>query len=278
MGVVLWDLAWLRLIWWWAYRDQPSWRRPPPAPKLLSKPRGKLGSRPARVWRDLLTWYNRDMAETRASALAKVKRAVARRAAALQRGDTKRAQTALAIARKYRAIARTLRRKPNPCRGRSIRYTSTKGWDNRPSISPTLIVLHSTESNPGSGAGVARYLASGNTQADIHVVIDNDGTKYRLVPDGRKAWHVVTFNSRTLGIEQVGRAAQGHWPDAQLHAVAKQIACWSHKYGIPIVDARRDLLRGVCTHASLGTAGGGHTDPGAAYPFGRVLALARNYR
>jgi N-acetyl-anhydromuramyl-L-alanine amidase AmpD len=138
-------------------------------------------------------------------------------------------------------------------------------------------VLHSTESDPGSAKAVAGYLAQTSTQADIHVIVDDDGDLVRLVPDGRKAWHVANFNSVALGIEQVGRAAQELWPRDQLDVVARQIACWSRKYGIPIQHSS-GTGTGVVYHSDLGVAGGGHHDPGTHYPLAQVLALARKYR
>ena len=206
--------------------------------------------------------------------LGVIGRARSRRRTALSRGDKRGAAAALRTIRRWRAkLARTPRRCPKP----KLTFHSVKNWFARPSLKPNLLVLHSTESSPGSGVGVSNYLSHGSTQADVHVVIDADGTSYRLVPDKRKAWHVAAYNARSLGIEQVGRAAQTDWPEAQLRAVACQLAHWSRKYHIPLRDARHDLTRGVVTHASLGSAGGGHTDPGSHYPFERVLKLAKTY-
>lgn len=212
-------------------------------------------------------------------AKAKLRRARTRR----RRASTPtKADSALRVIRRLREDIRTIkaRVRPNPCTPPGATYHSAKGWDRRPVIAPRLLVLHSTESAPGSAKGVAGFLANAKTQADVHVIIDSDGFKIRLVPDARKAWHVMNYNSAALGIEQVGRAAQASWPDAQLHAVAKQLACWSRKYRIPLVDARSNPNggRGVVTHSSLGATGGGHADPGTNYPFQRVLALARKYR
>lgn len=177
-----------------------------------------------------------------------------------------------------------IRRPRKFCTKARITKTSVKRWFTRPFIQPRLLVLHSTESHNRPGLGdvksVAEFLANGGTQADVHVIIDAAGHKARLVPDGRKAWHVAGYNWRALGIEQIGIAATEDWRhhEAQLNAVAAQLACWSWKYNIPLVDARKDKIRGVVTHASLGTLGGGHTDPGPNYPFMLVLNKARALR
>jgi N-acetyl-anhydromuramyl-L-alanine amidase AmpD len=208
-------------------------------------------------------------------AQAKLRRAWSRRRRALNQRDTPKADSALRVIRRLRASVKALRH-GRACRRPNRVYTSSKGWSGRPAIKVNRLVLHSTESGPLSGPAVSNYLAQANTPADVHVVIDTNGDLYRLVPDGRKAWHVANQNFDTLGIEQVGRAIQKGWPEVQLRAVAKQLACWSRKYDVPLRDARKGG-RGVVTHSSLGASGGGHVDPGAAYPFARVIALARQY-
>lgn len=212
----------------------------------------------------------------RQEALARVRRAVKRRYAALKRKDWKAARSARAVANKYRKVAQRLRRSPKPKVKHT--FTSAKRWFSRPSIKPDLIVLHSTESSAHSGYNVSDYLSRSSVQADSNLVIDTDGTTYRLVPDGRKAWTQAAFNSRSLSIEQVGRAVQQTWPDVQVRETAKWIAYWHKKYGIPIRDSRQDLKSGVVTHKALGQAGGGHVDPGSGFPFQRALALARTYK
>jgi N-acetyl-anhydromuramyl-L-alanine amidase AmpD len=132
------------------------------------------------------------------------------------------------------------------------------------------IVLHSTEGNYG---GAVMWLTNPKSQASAHIVISATGQTTRLVPDDRKAWHVASDNPDSLGIEQEGFASQDAWPEAQLQATARWIAWWSKKYGIPITHS---ATRGVCLHSDLGQAGGGHHDPGAAYPLERVLNMARS--
>jgi hypothetical protein len=97
-----------------------------------------------------------------------------------------------------------------------------------------------------------------------------------------KAWHCALFNSRSLGIEQIGFAEQGHWPTAQLLETARWIARWSQMYDIPIqlgsIKGSNVSRAGVVTHKMLGPSGGGHIDPGPAYPFSKVLAYARAFK
>lgn len=150
-----------------------------------------------------------------------------------------------------------------------------------------LIVLHSTESaniesSSADLAGVAGWFANPSSQVSSHVITDADGDSARCVPDKDKAWHSSAYNSASLGIEQIGRASQSIWGSAELHETARWIARWSKEHGVPIrhgsVSGGRVTRSGVVTHADLGVPGGGHTDPGAAYPLGQVLELAKTYR
>lgn len=154
-----------------------------------------------------------------------------------------------------------------------------------------LIVLHDTEGAnlPNSTAdlvGLGRWFGASSTEASAHVATDSDGNSGRYVSDRRKAWHCMAYNSASLGVEQVGFASQTrlvwlrNWK--QLRETARWIAYWSLKYGIPI--RRASVANGVVTrggvtrHMDLGLLGGGHVDPGANYPFNRVLWLARAYK
>ena len=144
-------------------------------------------------------------------------------------------------------------------------------------MKPEIIVLHSTESHNAPGVADLQGLGGwfGNTAAQVssHVATDGEGHSARFVADTDKAWHCMNFNRVSLGIEQIGQAAQTSWPDAQVKATAAWIAFWSKKYGIPLTHS---TSHGVCMHSDLGVAGGGHHDPGSSYPLGKVLAYAKD--
>lgn len=155
---------------------------------------------------------------------------------------------------------------------------------------PNLIVLHSTESDevPHSAAdlkAVAGWFQNPAAQASSHVIVDADGNSARCVPDSRKAWTCVNFNSVSLNIEQIGYASFGRrrWRKRwrEIRESARWIARWSKKYEIPIRRAKvrgsAVIFTGVTTHEALGVAGGNHNDPGP-YPMRRVLILARFYK
>jgi N-acetyl-anhydromuramyl-L-alanine amidase AmpD len=162
---------------------------------------------------------------------------------------------------------------------------------------PSLIVLHTT-TDPDGGRPHFRdkpglkdlkrlgaWFDSPKSAVSSHVANDEQGHDARYVKDGRKAWTEVAFNSVGLSIEQIGTDAysRGTWLNrraAQLRNTAEWIAHWHRRWGIPISRAKvsgSTVVRpGVTTHAALGSAGGGHDDPGPGYPFGHVLVLARS--
>lgn len=149
-----------------------------------------------------------------------------------------------------------------------------------------LIVIHDTESHNRQGASdleaIGALFANPSFQASAHVCTDEDGQSARFVPDGRKAWHCVSYNSAALGIEQIGFASQGEWSDRQLRETARWVARWSKKFGIPIRRAlvvNGTVLRsGVITHKQLGAAGGGHSDPGPTYHMRKMKRMARKIK
>jgi hypothetical protein len=166
-----------------------------------------------------------------------------------------------------------------------IQQNSPNQSERTPGIKLAAIVIHSTESHnrPGTSdlLGVAGWLCNPQAQASAHVIVDADGHTARIVPDHRKAWHCGSFNSATLGIEQIGFAAQGkdEWLEdgRELWETARHIARWSMKFNIPLrrgkVSGVNVTKSGILTHGDLGTAGGGHTDPGA-YPIVKVIERA----
>jgi N-acetyl-anhydromuramyl-L-alanine amidase AmpD len=147
----------------------------------------------------------------------------------------------------------------------------------RGGVRPRIIVLHTTESSNQAGTGdlraIGAWFSNPKAQSSSHVGVDAEGNSCQYVPDHLKAWTQASYNPQALSIEQIGRAAQQDWTDAQLRKTAQYIAYWSAKYGIPI---RKSTVHGVCEHVHLGAAGGGHHDCGAKYPFDKVLALARS--
>jgi hypothetical protein len=176
-------------------------------------------------------------------------------------------------------------------------YTRIVGnQSSRDGARPSLIVLHTTTDSHGGRPRftdkpglkdlkrLGRWFDNPNSAVSSHVANDAQGHDARYVKDARKAWTVVAFNSVSLSIEQIGTDAYSKrkWLNqraAQLENTARWIAHWHRRFGIPIARAKVSgstvTRAGVATHAQLGSAGGGHDDPGPGYPFGHVLKRAR---
>jgi hypothetical protein len=141
-----------------------------------------------------------------------------------------------------------------------------------------LIVLHATQGANVAGItdlqGLGAFFDRISTQASSTVGNDAEGNNARFVPDSGKAWAQAAYNPQSLSIEQIGFAEQTSWPAPQLRSTAQWIAYWSVKYEIPL---EHSTVHGVCQHSDLGVAGGGHRDCGPRYPFGQVLAMAREF-
>jgi len=159
--------------------------------------------------------------------------------------------------------------KASPIHTRYVRnYSSRRG------VKPSLIVIHSTESDNIGGwddaYAVANWFNNPASQASSHLIIDAEGHVLRVVRDRDKAWTQAAYNSRSLSIELIGRATQpaDEWTNAQIDAAAQEVRKWSKKYNI-LIDSDH-----VVTHKSLGQAGGGHSDPGT-FPMKTLRSRAR---
>lgn len=155
------------------------------------------------------------------------------------------------------------------------------------------IAVHSTESRdiPHSWddlTGIGNWFDNPAAQASSTIGVDGDGNSVRWVPDDMKPWTILDWNSVTLNIEFVGRAAQpaSEWEDAQLRTAAKWAAYWCHKYGIKPrrgrglkVAGRPVIVRsGIVRHSDLTALGfGSHSDPGKNFPMRRFLQLVKWY-
>jgi len=153
---------------------------------------------------------------------------------------------------------------------------------------PVLMVLHSTEGHNRKGVqdliALGHYFDNPSVQASSHVGVDAEGYSARYVMDSRKAWTCAGFNSASLNIEMIGFSSQKWWPSKQEKKVAKYLAYWSKKYGIPLRVARvngntgRIISTGVIRHSDLGVFGGNHGDPGAGFNVKKVIRYAKFYK
>lgn len=158
----------------------------------------------------------------------------------------------------------------------SPNYSSRQGSDVR------LIVLHSAEGARTIGE-LGHFFASMSVQASSHVGADDQfNTVGEYVKRDRKAWTECTFNPVSVSVEMCAFAAwdadEWHRHPNMLENVARWIAEEADHFKIPIVKLNslqaQGNGRGVCFHSDLGSAGGGHSDPGPGFPINYVLTLA----
>lgn len=150
-----------------------------------------------------------------------------------------------------------------------------------------LIVLHVTAGLQDldqvgadqSAAGTNRYGATTATQASWHKCVDSDSIDDAL-PDEYTAWHCVSYNSPSLGLEISN--ADARWdnkPDGWIYSTllnaARVCLTWEKKFGIPRrllnkvqVDAG---MSGYSYHMFLDPAR--RHDPGATFPWDRFVQI-----
>lgn len=134
-----------------------------------------------------------------------------------------------------------------------------------------MIVLHYTGMQ--SAAAALERLSDPEAKVSAHYMIDEDGTIYRLVPEGKRAWHAgVSFwrgvrdvNARSIGIELVN---PGHefgyreFPVVQIDALLVLLRD---------IATRHDVLPGnYVAHSDI--APSRKEDPGELFPWRRLHA------
>ena len=157
-----------------------------------------------------------------------------------------------------------------------------------------LIVMHTMESQEkiGTAKRVALWFAGKTApQASAHITVDNKQI-VTVVDDKDIAWHAANsdINHRSLGVELAGMASQTkqEWADpfskAMLDLAAKKVADWCKIYNIPVVKITPAQLKkgakGICGHVDVTKAynvAGGHTDPGANFPWEFFIGLVKKY-
>ena len=173
-----------------------------------------------------------------------------------------------------------------------IAVTDPKPWVHG-SHTPVRIVLHDTESHDTAGVSdISGIFNFWHTQKNpdgslakygAHFVVDGDGNVGKGGDTRQIQYHVGNLNTGSIGIEQIGFASLPRliWKRRrrkQLYSVARILA-WAHgEYGIPLKVQSDPQAPGITTHRLVGAAGidtSGHTDPGAGYPLGFVVTLAK---
>lgn len=148
------------------------------------------------------------------------------------------------------------------------------------------ICVHDTEgvtsaqANDETDDNITTYQCDSQT-GSYHVMVGVDGERIRQNTDDWATWSTGNKgNDILLHICFVGSARQtrAQWlaQDTMLRAGATVIRHWSDRYGIPLRRVNAGTLPGVLGHADTRVWGGtDHTDPGANFPFDRLIELAK---
>lgn len=145
----------------------------------------------------------------------------------------------------------------------------------------TAIVVHTAESppSPASALNVARWQAhTAPVPSSYQVLVDSDHT-VRTVLDSQTAFHVVGFNSSSLGLSFATRASLWGrypvWDEQALTRAATVCRQWMALYDIPPRWLTRDQAlrgdRGFVRHSTMDPDRRG--DPGAKFPAARFMSL-----
>ena len=146
-----------------------------------------------------------------------------------------------------------------------------------------LAVLHTAE-GARTYQALGQYFASADAQVSSHVGIDDtSGVIGEYVSPDRSAWTAAAANTYSIQAELCAFSAwdRGTW--LQHPVMLDNAGAWvgeeCSRNGLPVVrltsaQAQDPRSKGVCMHADLGRAGGGHWDCGPQFPWDVVMARA----
>lgn len=161
-------------------------------------------------------------------------------------------------------------------------WIPSPNYSSRGGASVRLIVVHTAE-GARTIESLGGFFAQSSSQVSSHVGADDkQGTIGEYVHREWKAWTQAEFNPVAMSIELCAFAA---WTSADwnqhpnmLENCGRWIGETARYHNIPIkklsAGEAQGSGRGVCGHVDLGSRGGGHHDPGASFPWDRVLKTA----
>lgn len=156
-------------------------------------------------------------------------------------------------------------------------------------VRKTVMSAHTAEIAPSvsSAEAIGRYFATTDRQASYTSLFDSDG-ELRLLPSTAVAFGIVNFNSPCIHGSFATRAVywgkDPGWDRAAVECGGEAYARWSHDHGIPVRRVTAGVARaaaakgdpaagGIVAHADMDPSR--RTDPGAAFPWDALLAVAR---
>lgn len=153
------------------------------------------------------------------------------------------------------------------------------------------ITIHTQEGGSGDAIGLANYCNSAGVSYNIEV---DDQNTVLNVPVGEGPWAAVEANNVAFHICLAGSYAawsRGRWlsqdasdglnEDAMLWRAARAAAGAVQQFGVPAKyvggSGSWPSVRGIVGHRDFGARGGGHTDPGTAFPWDVFIARVNSY-
>ncbi|SFW56578.1 N-acetylmuramoyl-L-alanine amidase [Amycolatopsis australiensis] len=154
---------------------------------------------------------------------------------------------------------------------------------NRPSDGQQIryIVIHDTESAPGSGASpydqaIATFQKPSSGSSAHYVIRSSDGQVTQMVPTKDVAWHAGnwTLNEHSIGIEHEGIAAEGRtwYTERMYRASAELVKYLAAKYHIPL-DRQHILGHEDIPRERAANFGAAHWDPGPYWDWNHYMDL-----
>lgn len=141
-----------------------------------------------------------------------------------------------------------------------------------------MIVIHDIE---GSAAGAIHMFQDPNRHGSSHYVVSYTGKITQMVLEKDIAWHAGNwdYNTRAIGIEHEGFAANGQYTSAEYRASAKLAASICSRWGTPL-DRQHVIGHYQVPDPNNPALGGGadhHWDPGPYWNWTFYMRVAREY-
>src|SRR4051812_17010451 len=115
----------------------------------------------------------------------------------------------------------------------AVTWLASPNFNSRGSTTVDAIVIHTTEGSYQSA--VNRFLTP-SEQVSAHYIVDTNGAITQMVDTANRAWHATYYNSRSIGIENVGFAGQAStWNSQNLPALEHLVAYLAYTYKVPVV-------------------------------------------
>ena len=162
-------------------------------------------------------------------------------------------------------------------------WIASPNYSSRGGAGVRLIVVHTAEGST-SYQSLGSFFSNPSSGVSSHTGIDDTpNTVGEYVRRGDKAWTAANANPYSVQTELCAFAA---WTGADWDrhpTMLENCAAWireeANHFGIPLVKLSASQAQGgvagVCGHADLGPAGGGHWDPGPDFPWDRVMDMAK---